>query len=102
MVYTAPSSESGISSIVLIIVIVVCVLAFVAILVIVIVVVVRRRRDKVPVSEGTNVSINGEENASATTSQDSTSNQEIATKKVAAPRITKKWLTRNLPSVDFN
>ena len=50
MVYTAPSSESGISSTVLIIVIVVCVLAFVAILVTVIVVVVRRRQDRVPVS----------------------------------------------------
>ena len=82
--------------------IVVCVLAFVVILVAVIAVVVWRRRGKVPVSDGTNVSINGEENVSAIVSQDSTSNQEIAAQKVDDPRVTKKWLTRNFPSVDFN
>ena len=101
MVSTAPSSEPGMSSMILIIVIVVCVLTFVAIMVIVIVVVVRKRRDKVSVSEGMNFSINGEENVSATISQDSSSSQEIAAKKEASPRKTKKWLTRNLPPIDY-
>ena len=43
----------------------------------------------------------GDENVSAIVCQDSTSNQEIA-QKVDDSRVTKKWLTRNLPPIDFN